>query len=1021
MGQNQAATDAKLAIAAAKITAAQNVKPPCEQCIDAPELQAAILFPALGTPYVAPDSTDTIKLFLVVEDKCLDLFGIKSMGMGKYAPLAWFVINKHLRLMPFSDPKISADIKSGGLYSSDSAAMTGIQVFYHGTYAPGSKPVPGSWCDLIVDHLGHPVATLRPSSTKFFVDAQAGYGAITPAHSVDPRTADIENRALRHLFEIELNRNGLATKPATGQSFTLAWMVTCAYAKVNGANGKPVLPGVTHWEHQDKLIYDFLEMMRRNKQHFALPFEFNIDEAMVDQWPSQYSDERYRLKSYHPVVFKAADELVIGHLSDVHVSSRHFALSKSGAEVVPGIKYTPWKSIANSFVGLAELFVKIRNAGADVLFVTGDLIDFNHNIDPSKFPASSFSEQWKLFNLRKYFNDGRCESDSAGNVLYPRGLDDMMIYSLIKSSYINGCPVFMCTGNHEAYDLPYGVSPRLNYVTARSGTREAIAINQKKEARADIERQAAQLDAVGDHEAAAKKRAELTEWEQDERTDSVTVMGAGLASVADAALAIGGIFKSEKDKQPDAYNDSKANEGIAADHNLTIYEACLAYGPTSGTVLKTWNFVPANFDWFFMIFTPLADFKIDYGSRQRLIGLDWGESEVMVNINPTEGSMGGVLPRASRSINDTQKCLIADALGTSGERKNIIFSHFTVINYDQPVSYESDRHWFSSAPSFILHDKAFTKYNVGTFGKARDWFFQYINGRTGGGQLHYTLGGHSHRAGAYAVDFEEQASYGESIPAASGTTWVKLAAFEPSCRPLEHSEIYAANFSNQKKTRILVSSCGGPIGVQNHRGELNGWNLKPPSGMLLKTARIGACDEFTRVASSNILPRFCVALDYMVIMEKVAVVSWGPMDASGVCEFRSGGVLEAVAPFVDHVTFYVYDEKNQAFTEVSSTLGVCSIIDNGATKLFDQILNIGPEGYGVMRNGSGGRGGKGSLMFCSIEFNNSLSANSIYSHFDFKSPWIFPISFVGGLLSRTEGQFGEVPNFDKLTKIYAEN
>lgn len=74
-------------------------------------------------------------------------------------------------------------------------------------------------------------------------------------------------------------------------------------------------------------------------------------------------------------------------------------------------------------------------------------------------------------------------------------------------------------------------------------------------------------------------------------------------------------------------------------------------------------------------------------------------------------------------------------------------------------------------------------------------------------------------------------------------------------------------------TQFVVSSCGGPIGVQNLAGELNGHTLRPPAGSLLdcsernlrqiKTQRTGR-DTGT---SYNEVPRLAVALDYLHVLQ----------------------------------------------------------------------------------------------------------------------------------------------------------
>jgi hypothetical protein len=48
------------------------------------------------------------------------------------------------------------------------------------------------------------------------------------------------------------------------------------------------------------------------------------------------------------------------------------------------------------------------------------------------------------------------------NEEYPCGIDALMVYSLIIHYYSTyKKPVFITSGNQEAYEYPYGISPRL--------------------------------------------------------------------------------------------------------------------------------------------------------------------------------------------------------------------------------------------------------------------------------------------------------------------------------------------------------------------------------------------------------------------------------------------------------------------------------------------------------------------------------------------------------------------------------
>jgi len=1068
------ATKFQQARIASKLVAATNANVPCTDCADKAEVQAVILFPSLGTPYVAPADEKTIRLYLLVEDKSVgeshsnmcspddNLFGVNEKGEPT---LAWYFINRHLRLTPFSESsKTSAKIKGNGLYSSDAVAQKAIKVWYHGRHGSGT-PNSNTWNNVLRDHDGNIVATMRSSAINFFVKAQASYGPIVPAHRLDPKEADTSNQPLSHLFEVELSTIGLKVPPQPDRAYSIAWFVTCVYAKAkNSKTGKPVLAGVTHWEHQDKLIYDFLAMMQEKKQHFTTPFTFDVPAIQQAALSKQETpDEGKRIKSYHPVIFKSSQSLRIGHLSDVHVNSRHFALAASQAEVIPKHSEPIGPKLANCFVALRELFDTLRAKGADALFITGDLIDFNHNFNPLKLKKGPPKEQWGQFDLSKQFAN-RKPIDGG---LYPRGLDDILVYSLVKYSYMHDCPVFLTTGNHEAYDMPYAISPR--------GDRAAFvasAYNETMELRRlqrERETAAAKLDAEGKHEEAKAKREERAPGEavapqrvlDIAEKDPATKLDTAARSVSDTATATrnalpkwmgGRSGKSdteqwidakkaafdEEAKKAYAYGSFRMNEGIPADHNLTIYEACLAFGPAYGQLINAWDFVPDNFDWFFMLFTPLNNFAANYGKAQCLIGLDWGATEIMINADMSgqeaktswsagesapkatnqndnvlkraynkqlAGASAAIqnlkgLPRADKSIDEYQQLLIEKALAR-GAKKNLLFSHFTLVNYDMPVSYQANTR------SFALNDNTFNDYTKGTFTQRRNWLL----GKVVNDGLHYALSGHSHRAGIYSMHNRNPES-------------ASVRAYEPALPGDDTAQqVHQAYFPSPQATRIIVSSCGGPIGVQNLRGELYGWNLRAPSGTLINSEADGL-DECRRIEvdpakAPFTQPRFCVALDYLVIDKKLTVVSFNP-------DARQAGKFTMLTAHVQEATHYI--EKAEFFAWVTGGRG------GGSFKSFSTTLtpagstknNEGPialiytltidDWTGLLKTQPTTAQKKADTAPCFIRlhFNQALATHPLYKHYSFDDSWIFPVTISATGISRAQGALGEVPNFKWL-------
>ncbi len=175
------------------------------------------------------------------------------------------------------------------------------------------------------------------------------------------------------------------------------------------------------------------------------------------------------LATLHPVFFYDDDVcLNVGYISDLHVVSRLEILRRSDFQMVPGVHpdYSPKVSDLISTTGRAvkELLDKAGTAGTagdtqdgevDVLVVGGDLIDFAQ----SSFPgADSLAEVLPAQKVRDLVN----ADENSLDRLYDYGVDLMAIYELIVDFYRTyQKPVVILSGNHDAYDAPFGVSPRI--------------------------------------------------------------------------------------------------------------------------------------------------------------------------------------------------------------------------------------------------------------------------------------------------------------------------------------------------------------------------------------------------------------------------------------------------------------------------------------------------------------------------------------------------------------------------------
>lgn len=175
-------------------------------------------------------------------------------------------------------------------------------------------------------------------------------------------------------------------------------------------------------------------------------------------------DPSVPLQSRHPIYVPAAGKkhLNIGHLSDVHLSSRQHAYKGKAATVIPGVDTTTSKPIGELANNNADNFFDLLNQFAadpqvDVLVITGDLYDHIHNFDPTSRPTSTTGQLWEAM----YLDSVKSVKERAKE--YPYGIDALAVYSLLVHYYTHSQqkkPVLLISGNHEAYEYPYGISPR---------------------------------------------------------------------------------------------------------------------------------------------------------------------------------------------------------------------------------------------------------------------------------------------------------------------------------------------------------------------------------------------------------------------------------------------------------------------------------------------------------------------------------------------------------------------------------
>ena len=733
-------------------------------------------------------------------------------------------------------------------------------------------------------------ARLRESSRQFYLD-----------------------RKVQYLFHIEIDPRGLNTDIKADALYDIAWLLP------NKKDNKSLRP---YWELQDTYTHDFISQHNNGRQQ-----AYEINGSAFDFKEATDSP----VEAYHPFYVSSKDKLNLGHLTDVHVSSRQFALQASEAQVLQGLKATHPQapgatakpaaisqktgSMLNvTFNTLKDLIDGLVKAGADALVVTGDLVDFSRNLDPA------FDGNWQT-NFKK---PGRCwdamhDKHHDDEQRYPKYIDDHLIFSLFLYCYNqHGRPIYLTSGNHEAYSSPYGISPRL-------------------------------------FKFAGLKPKGMT----------------------------------------------KANEGIPADHNLTIYEAILTYGPRYHHLAH--QFKPKNLEWFYTVFTPFTDFVITY-KDQCLVGLAWGgDEDILTNFSALTLSRGGTLPTASEAIEPEQYEIVQAAV--SKNKQTVLATHFTFVNYANSVPLTQQ-----GSVNYNNTFKSYGQYDHGSFKKQRYELYDLLKQN----RFIYTLSGHSHRAGLYETKFGDgevrynMTTRGHVLTETPMDPPTLSAAFDPG-------------------PRVLVSGCGGPIAVQHHYGEgaagtdtkgLKNWGLDWPSASLIKFN--GDEDSLQRIIPQNTptaQPRFAVALDFVDLLEH-KVFTHFESDAN---ETRFNVVLNEQLPekqFIEAMSLYAYPVSEW----IAFPLEISNRQDNRFVAGMSKQDNYRFE-EDVLEK-------KKRVLFLSVNFNKNLEKEIGYKQYNFNSNWIVQIQMdqrmttkydrntndtiivkAPGYMIKRHQKFGEVPDF----------
>ncbi len=255
------------------------------------------------------------------------------------------------------------------------------------------------------------------------------------------------------------------------------------------------------------------------------------------------------------------------------------------------------------------------------------------------------------------------------------------------------------------------------------------------------------------------------------------------------------------------------------------------------------------------------------------------------------------------------------------------------------------------------------------------------------------------------------------------------------------------------QTALLVSSSGGPVGVQNYAGELqvggDSWTLRPPSGTLLDPNR----HTVQRVAVNTVKvptakPRLCVALDYVHLSKPDSLQFTQQLLRAEKLPDLWKLELTLAKNFLDlhcveGVKFWVYaggDPSNavpsrggnikQGWLQLSvaytpTTQGAVIEFTKEHTALLNTLWVEAPHAKVV------------SPMFAQVKLrepsNPKLSTKLWASDMNCTDPWIFPVQLKVTFtpnqgsgpayryrLERPSGEHGEIPMWDWLSDTYVD-
>ncbi|NLD94597.1 MAG: hypothetical protein GX639_18225 [Fibrobacter sp.] len=225
---------------------------------------------------------------------------------------------------------------------------------------------------------------------------------------------------------------------------------------------------------QQRLVDENILGKRIQKHSNGYYYSWEVEE---NSFYLENISESLPIAGYHPLLITNKEYCNYAHLGDLHCVSRLSLLKLSKAKVIDHDNIDTIGSLINDYVSTVKnLLFQKELEDVDAFLISGDLIDFMYNF----YPVQMIEEREKLRREGKNEDADRLAFDNYYNTpgkiwdavgvnnrddtreKYELGVDLVTLYGIILELYqkVNK-PVFIVTGNHDAYEYPYGVSPRV--------------------------------------------------------------------------------------------------------------------------------------------------------------------------------------------------------------------------------------------------------------------------------------------------------------------------------------------------------------------------------------------------------------------------------------------------------------------------------------------------------------------------------------------------------------------------------